>query len=551
MESLKTSDSDLFLKMGALFPELAVHERTIDHYMDLLKNDKLDETVVIESLEKSLNYFQSLYNIHLADRRAYDHNKLVNDFITIIKSASDAIHLDLTILDGICSDCEALKTVSTCVEDIDQFCKKIKRRLSSKTRLTLEPSVENEIFDCIAMIGRVITALKVIRINGLALKKECSAKKLDELAKDVGGLKLVNDCLQSVMTICCQFSTALAQGDYDETKAPEPRDTQNAVDVRAQVWKAQTEEINELKGRVESRDSETNELKRALKSKMEELSEMQIRRDLAEKKLSNATKDADDRVVRLQNELDLCHKEFKEKEIEREKTLNKYNQEINDLYSNQRIMKEKLKDYSKSDLIGKIMTSKTSTNESALVSQIRDLRSALKNIADDNYNLQVKIAERDLRLKPLPRMDKCKPLWLLRAQGREAEVDPKQEKMIDLTKQANQLKSDIRLSMITESVWDFKLPIKAQIRQQELKRLDFISRYDKLQREIKGFVQTYDEGYQSSAHFASFPAPHISRCLNEKSAKLAAVLSVPSDRSAEVSLEVTYEQLKELHRKLL
>ena len=212
MESLKSSDTDLYLRIGSLFPEIVVHERTIDHYMDLLKNDKLDETVVIESLEKTLNYFQSLYNIHLADRRAYDHQKLINDFVTIMKSASDAIHLDLSIIDGICSEYEVLRTVITCVDDIDQFCKKIKRRLSLETRLRLEESVENELCDCIAMIGRVITALKHIRADAMQLKKECNSKQLEELAAEVGGFKFINDSLQSVMTICCQFSTALQQG---------------------------------------------------------------------------------------------------------------------------------------------------------------------------------------------------------------------------------------------------------------------------------------------------------------------------------------------------
>lgn len=300
-------------------------------------------------------------------------------------------------------------------------------------------------------------------------------------------------------------------GDYDDTKAIEVREIVNPLDTRAQIWKAQTEEIDNLKAKIELRESEINELKRALKAKIDESSEMQIRKDLAEKKLSTASKDADERVVKLQNELDQLQKEFKEKEIEREKTLNKYNQEINDLYSNQRAMKAQLKDYSKSDLIGKIITSKPNTNETSLVSQIRDLRLALKRVVDDNYNLRVRIAQRDTKLRPLPKMDKCKPLWLLRAQGKQNQIDPKQEKLITLTKQLNDLQNDIRISMITESVWDFKIPIKKQMREQALKRLDFIARYEKLEREVVEFVKQLDGGYRTSAHFTSFPAPHISK----------------------------------------
>jgi hypothetical protein len=129
-----------------------------------------------------------------------------------MKSASDAAHLDITILENICSDLDILNTISTFIDDIDQFCKKIKRRLSSDTKLKLEESVENEIYDCITIINRVINALKVIRINAMQLKKECDAKQLENIATEVGGFKFINDSLQSVMTICCQFSTALQQG---------------------------------------------------------------------------------------------------------------------------------------------------------------------------------------------------------------------------------------------------------------------------------------------------------------------------------------------------
>ena len=66
------------------------------------------------------------------------------------------------------------------------------------------------------------------------------------MAKVFGGLKFINDCLHSVMTICCQFSTALQQGNYDpssqtagELTVKEP--SVNPIEIRAQIWKAKTE----------------------------------------------------------------------------------------------------------------------------------------------------------------------------------------------------------------------------------------------------------------------------------------------------------------------
>ena len=167
---------------------------------------------------------------------------------------------------------------------------------------------------------------------------------------------------------------------------------------------------------------------------------------------ANAKRDDDQRVVDLQRKVDGLKTKMKENETESNKTLNGLNQEINDLYCNQRIMKEKLKDYSKSDLIRKIMTSKTSCNESTLITHIRDTRFALK-ISEQNYDLQVKIAERELGLKPVHKLNKS--LLRLRAQGK-GENEPKHQRLIQLTKRVNHLQNDIKISLITERIWDFK-----------------------------------------------------------------------------------------------
>ena len=49
---------DLLLKVGTLLPELAVHEKSVDHFIELLRKDQLDENTSMEPLEKSISYFQ-------------------------------------------------------------------------------------------------------------------------------------------------------------------------------------------------------------------------------------------------------------------------------------------------------------------------------------------------------------------------------------------------------------------------------------------------------------------------------------------------------------
>lgn len=197
------------------------------------------------------------------------------------------------------------------------------------------------------------------------------------------------------------------------------------LDERAIKWRAQSDQIGEFRNKILIHEADIVELKRALKAKIDEISEMQIRKDIAEKKLSTALKDA----AKVQDEFDLLKKEFKEKEAEKEKTLNKYNQENNELYSDLRMMKEKLKDYSKSAMSGKmgvspntslnlslssqplslntssvrselqsissttIMGPSTNSDVNELQQQIFDLRSAMKRLAKRNYDLRMMLSE--------------------------------------------------------------------------------------------------------------------------------------------------------------
>lgn len=56
--ALNTCSVELLLKVGTLLPELAVHEKSVDHFIELLRKDQLDENSSVEPLEKSINYFQ-------------------------------------------------------------------------------------------------------------------------------------------------------------------------------------------------------------------------------------------------------------------------------------------------------------------------------------------------------------------------------------------------------------------------------------------------------------------------------------------------------------
>lgn len=49
---------EVYKKIGALYPEMSVHERSLDFLIDLLHKDQLDETVNVEPLTKAIKYYQ-------------------------------------------------------------------------------------------------------------------------------------------------------------------------------------------------------------------------------------------------------------------------------------------------------------------------------------------------------------------------------------------------------------------------------------------------------------------------------------------------------------
>lgn len=197
------------------------------------------------------------------------------------------------------------------------------------------------------------------------------------------------------------------------------------LDDRAHKWRAQSDQIGEFRNKIIIQEADNHELKRALKSKLDEVSEMQIRRDLAEKKLSTAQKE----TALKQEELNRMVREYHEKEAEWERMQIKYNQEMKEMYSDNQSMREKFKDYSKNLLIGKIMNSPSvasslgtspgatpsshgmsfqtamgspggfstsstvmsseSSDVNELHQQVIDLRTALKRMAKRNYELRV------------------------------------------------------------------------------------------------------------------------------------------------------------------
>ena len=76
------------------------------------------------------------------------------------------------------------------------------------------------------------------------------------------------------------------------------------VEIRAETYKSEIREAESIKYKLENKEHDIKDLRRALKEKNEELSEMNVRKDKAEKRLQDATRDADVMREKLQRKLD-------------------------------------------------------------------------------------------------------------------------------------------------------------------------------------------------------------------------------------------------------
>lgn len=56
--ALSQCSVEIYKKVGSLYPEMSVHERSLDFLIDLLHKDQLDETVNVEPLTKAIKYYQ-------------------------------------------------------------------------------------------------------------------------------------------------------------------------------------------------------------------------------------------------------------------------------------------------------------------------------------------------------------------------------------------------------------------------------------------------------------------------------------------------------------
>ncbi|XP_041076887.1 dynactin subunit 1-like isoform X6 [Polyodon spathula] len=606
-QALNQCSVEVYKKIGTLYPEMSVHERSLDFVIDLLHKDQLDETVNVEPLTKAIKYYQHLYSIHLTEQPE-DCTLQLADHIKFTQSALDCMGVEVGRLRVFLHTGQEaadlavlLKDLETSCSDIRQFCKKVRRRMPGTdvpgipAALTFGPSVSENLMDCRKHLTWVVAVLQEVAAAGaqmiapLSEQEGLSALKLEDIAFKVGeqiyGAQGVSpyDCMRQSCSIVIatmnKMATAMQEGEYDADR-PQDRPTP-PVELRAAALRAEITDAEGLGLKLEDRETVIKELKRCLKIKGEELSEASVRLSLLEKKLDSSSKDADERVEKIQTKLDETQALLKKKETEFEETMDALQADIDQLESEKAELKQRLNNQSKMTIDGLQRTPATgiasvvtgvATEEQQkgvgstqsmgggsgpvqvidsplLLQQIDAQRLGIKYLKNENNRLKAEKMNAQLASLPPLRVSK---LPLKEGVNTDLQSNPLYRKTSQLLETLLQMSANMKVVDITG-----KTPVSptAQLMEQTAHLKSLSDTLDRLKDEVAEHVVSQRPGARVPSDFATFPSSSFVKAQVEQKDDTVLIGRVmfPCARGQEQIHRVvlTQPQLHKMHRLLL
>uniref|UniRef100_A0A8C7IVK6 Dynactin subunit 1 n=2 Tax=Oncorhynchus kisutch TaxID=8019 RepID=A0A8C7IVK6_ONCKI len=598
-QALNQCSVEVYQKIGTLYPEMGVHERSLDFLIDLLHKDQLDETVHVAPLTKAIKYYQHLYSIHLAEQTE-DCTMHLADHIRFTQSALDCMCVEVGRLRAFLHTGQEktdlavlLKDLETSCSDIRQFCKKIRRRMPGTdvpgipAALTFLQQVADILLDCRKHLTWVVAVLQEVAAAGaqmvahLGEQEGLSALKLEDVAFKAGeqiyGTQGSNPygCLRQscciVIATMNKMATAMQEGEYD---ADRPQiTTLPPVELRATALRAEITDAEGLGMKLEDRDTVIKELKKSLKFKGEELSEASVRLSLLEKKLDSSSRDADERVEKIQTQLDETQTLLKKKEKEFEETMDALQADIDQLESEKADLKQRLNSQSKMTMdglrgapasgIASIVTGMTGgyigpgmgpgsgvpvIDSPLLTQQIEAQRHSIKHLKNENNRLKAEKMRAQLSSLPplhvskLPTRDGSHPEVLSSALYR------KTDQLLDTLLQ---MSANVKVVDITG-----KSPVvtpSAQLLEHTARLQSLSNTLDRLKDEVSEHVVTQRPGARALSDFATFPCSSFVKEEKRGDMVLVGKVMMPCSRGQEQvhRLVLSQPQLQRVHRLLL
>ncbi|XP_075890184.1 dynactin subunit 1-like isoform X3 [Nelusetta ayraudi] len=592
-QALKTCSVDVFKRMGTLHSEMSFHERSLDYFIDLLHKDQLDETVQVEPLTKTIKYYQQLYSVHLADQTE-DCTAQLADHIKFTQSALDCMGVEVARLRAFLSAGQEsgglsvlLKDLDTSCSDIKQFCKKIRRRMPGTdvvgvpAALNFGAQVSETLTECRRQQTRVVAVLQEVAAAGaqmvapLAEQEGLSALKLEDIAckaveqvygsHGVSGLDCMRQSCSSIISTMNKMATAMQEGEYDAEK---PQAKTPPVEIRASTIRAEMTDAEGLGVKLEDRETVIKELKKSLKIKGEELSEANVRLSLLEKKLDTSTKDADERVEKIQTKLDENLSLLKKKEKEFEETMDALQADIDQLESEKAELKQRINSQSKMTIEGLVSRGPPASGVAAMVQgspgdlagslqvvdspllrqQVEAQRLGIKHLKNENNRLKAEKMRAQLAaLPPLcpPKLPQVAKDSSMPPEGLNTGIYRRTDQLLATLLK---LSSEVKVVDVTGKT---AVSASAQLIEQTSRLQNLSDALDKLKGEVAEHVVSYQPGAKATSDFATFPVSSFVKAKEEKQGGTlfvgrVAIPCVPGQEQVH-RLVLSQQQLQKVH----
>ncbi|XP_053697406.1 dynactin subunit 1 isoform X4 [Sabethes cyaneus] len=421
---LTACQADTLLKIGASLPEMHAQEKMVDEIVDLLKANQLDENSSTDNLEKCVTFFNAMYLVLLSGEDLLNETQIVRDCTASISAACDSISTDAGVMKTLIKSGDEtsdsgllMQYITQNIDSVKQQLKLVKRRLPQDiavTKCNLSMNTLQNLKKTAESLNKLmsvmfLSAKEVIHMVTADSETEVSLShdKLWDIISnacekiyeqdDLGPSQNIRSVLSKTSTDMSQLAQYLLDHEYEIMSGTNAKPEEKPVApiiLRAQAVKKQLEETKTLTATLENREAEIRQLKLAAKLKQNELSEMQIRKDIAEKKLSVLQQDHETNTVRLQKQLDEVTQRLEKKEKDFEETMDHLQNDIDSLESERISLREKLKTYSSKK--GDLKTT-TALDISASSPYIAQELSLLKKAFKDERSERLKIQANEYR----------------------------------------------------------------------------------------------------------------------------------------------------------
>ncbi|KAK2572218.1 Dynactin subunit 1 [Acropora cervicornis] len=518
--ALDACDAGLFTKLVGIYPELAVHERS------------LDDKVSMEPLEKAIHYYTTMVRFHLAGKPV-SCSEFLADELKIFNAGMEGSSVEIERLKKFSENCDEGSAFGELVQDmelrnveIQQLCRKIKLRMpeDQDSTLSFSEKIQESLIACAKQqhlelkFCQKLAMVVAQRGSRLADNENLLSGQLDDLASEVSAAvfetdeipyrDIVSQTFHEVISFLYSFVTKMQEGDYD-AKAKEQTKADPPYLQRAKAFKSELFDSAGVEEKLMKKENEFMDLKKNMKLKNEELSQANIRIGLLEKRLENINKEADARVDAANRKMEQLSEDIQRKEREFEETMDALQTDIDNLEREKVEMKKRLDSYSKKTLLADLARIGHASSPSSIAAVVDSLKIALKHLR--NENIRLKSQQLKTQLEDLPKIY-VPPRIQPRA---EPEQTTAQESNLQKMSAFPKVVDISNRKAGTVPLLTKLTPANHLIERTAILR-DLKKQKEELQGKIQKLIASEYPGGTTPSAFSSFVSPTFSKVLQEK-----------------------------------